>query len=446
MVRVGQSHVGSENTGGIDLISSPAVLRDHLREVLESPAFRGSRRCQQFLRHIVEKAIGSHYDDLKERTLGVELFGRSPDYDTGEDAIVRVTASDVRKRLHQFYAEMHSVIRIEIPSGSYAPEFRKVAESAVAAPVSAPVAAPMPEPLVLREQPPRRRLPVSAWYAVGVAVALVLLAGFWLWGPRGRMSTRNVLPWSDLFRHDRPLQVIFADPDISMVQSLLGYQISLSEYANRQYVRQIESVAPDLQRALRGLRGANVPIVDAGIALDISSLAGSPSAGLKVHPARELQLRDIKTDDDFVFLGSPHSNPWTTLFQDQMDFDFVYDASVNGEVIHNKHPRKGELSLYSPTARGWDTGQAYAVMAFVANPSQNGHVLLLAGTDAEGTEAAGKIASNLGLLSRTLRECGIDPAGPPTRFELLLQVRTMAGSPNTFGVVACHQLQNVPVP
>jgi hypothetical protein len=161
---------------------------------------------------------------------------------------------------------------------------------------------------------------------------------------------------------------------------------------------------------------------------------------LKIHPARALQLGDIKTDDDFIFLGSPHSNPWSTLFQDQMDFDFVYDANLRQEVIRDRRARKGELSMYVPTARGWDTGQAFAVMAFVGNPSQNGHVLLLAGTNAEGTEAAGKLASNLDLLSRNLQKCGIEPAGPPVRFELLLQVHTMAGSPTTFEVIACHQI------
>src|SRR6266700_6612096 len=133
-MKVGQSNGSSEHVSAAELISNGSAVREHLRVVLESPAFRGSRRCQQFLHHIVEKAIGSHYDELKERTLGVELFGRPPAYDTGEDAIVRVTASDVRKRLHQFYADTSSSIRIEIPSGSYGPEFRRVAESTVALP------------------------------------------------------------------------------------------------------------------------------------------------------------------------------------------------------------------------------------------------------------------------------------------------------------------------
>jgi len=69
-------------------------------------------------------------------------------------------------------------------------------------------------------------------------------------------------------------------------------------------------------------------------------------------------------------------------------------------------------------------------------------VLLLAGSNAEATEAAGKFTTNLDLLSQTLRSHGIDPNGPNRRFEVLLRVSTMAGSPNTFDVVACHALSD----
>jgi len=324
------------------------------------PRFVAAGRCQQFLQHIVEKAIGSHYDELKERTLGVELFGRSPTYDTGEDAIVRVTASDVRKRLHQFYSETSTSLRIEIPSGSYGPEFRRVAAPAAvpspSTPPPVPAHAQEPEPLVARLKPPGRKLRSAIRYSICAALALALLPGVWLWNKHDRLSPRNVLPWSDLFRHDRPVQLIFADPDISTIQELLGFQISLSEYANRQYVRETEPVGPDLRRALRSLRGVNVAMVDAGIALNISGLAGASAARLRIHPARTLQLGDIKTDDDFIFLGSPHSNPWATLFEDQMDFDFVYDANIRHRGHSGQTSAQGRTQRLCAYCRGWGHG------------------------------------------------------------------------------------------
>jgi hypothetical protein len=99
-------------------------FRPHLKEIVEGAAFRGSQRSAQFLTYVVEQAIGGQWNALKERTIGIELFGRSPTYDTGEDAIVRVTASDVRRRLLQHYGRYGaaSEFRVSLPAGHYIPE------------------------------------------------------------------------------------------------------------------------------------------------------------------------------------------------------------------------------------------------------------------------------------------------------------------------------------
>src|SRR5258707_2571442 len=103
-------------------------LLAHLHTILESDEFKGSRRSQEFLRHIVGSALEGNFDRLKERTIGMELFSRDADYDTGEDSIVRVSASDVRKRLHHYYSKVgiDFEFQIDLPAGSYIPAFRLV--------------------------------------------------------------------------------------------------------------------------------------------------------------------------------------------------------------------------------------------------------------------------------------------------------------------------------
>src|SRR5271156_4326118 len=103
------------------------LLQQHLREVIEGAAFKASHRSGQFLKFIVDQAIAGHVESLKERVIGIELFGRCPTYDTGEDAIVRVTASDVRKRLLQHYGKdgATSEFRISLPLGAYVPEIAR---------------------------------------------------------------------------------------------------------------------------------------------------------------------------------------------------------------------------------------------------------------------------------------------------------------------------------
>jgi hypothetical protein len=420
------------NTKAVEIGPDAEILREHLREIIASPAFKGSRRSQQFLQHIVEKTIRGHAHEVKERSLGVDLFARSPSYDTGEDAIVRVTASDVRKRLHQFYSETRFDIRIDLPSGSYVPEFHRVA-------------AAVPIPLVPAHTPatatPRPGFHRPILYGMaGLAIASLL----WLWSRESltsRLSPEKVLPWSTILHRDRQIQVILSDPNLVVTQELLNFRVSLSDYANGKFgpdQRSQDAVAP---RALSLLRGADVASVDVGIVLNIARLAKARLPQVKTRTARSLQLRDFQTDDDFVLLGSPRSNPWGGLYQDQADFDFIFDDSQRQEVVRNKRVQKGELPSYVPTAKGWDTGRAFAVVAFMKNPGQTGHILLLAGTNAEGTEAAGRFATDVGLLSGALREYGIDPNGPTRPFEVLLEVRTMAGSPSALAVVACHALQ-----
>jgi hypothetical protein len=128
------------------------------------------------------------------------------------------------------------------------------------------------------------------------------------------------------------------------------------------------------------------------------------------------------------------------LFQDKLDFVFKYDFDRKEEVIWNKRPSKGEKSIYVPTTPGWGTGQAFAVIGFFANPNQSGHILLLAGSNAVATEAAGQMASDTELMSRILKDAGFDPRQDQLQFEILLRVETIASSLDRFNVIACHRL------
>jgi hypothetical protein len=81
------------------------------------------------LAYTVEQALLGNAGDLKERTIGVEAFGREPNYDVSLDPVVRTTAAEVRKRLIQYYysPDHAGELIIEMPVGSYAPTFREPA-------------------------------------------------------------------------------------------------------------------------------------------------------------------------------------------------------------------------------------------------------------------------------------------------------------------------------
>ena len=90
-------------TGISDMLSSSSV-QEELEGILASPFFRTSQRCSHMLRYIVEQFMLDPSVRLKERTIGIEVFKRSCDYDTANDPVVRTTAGEIRKRLTQYYA------------------------------------------------------------------------------------------------------------------------------------------------------------------------------------------------------------------------------------------------------------------------------------------------------------------------------------------------------
>lgn len=453
--------------------ATSAALRAHIQEILTGAAFKGSHRSGQFLTYIVEQAIGGHFESLKERVIGIELFGRSPTYDTSEDAIVRVTASDVRKRLLQHYGRSGdaSEFRINLPLGSYLPEIiytqhtegdrhdaHKAQYEQPVAPVNKAFASSVTaEPRFNRPETSGPALPAVVsetglspvktrrqWLLLAASLVVLNAA---VWGLLWRHSSQNEsprafsLPWSAFFSSSHPIHLVTSDPDIFAVQVLTHSRISVSDYANHNYIPADSDVSPEVKEiCLKLLTGDKATTIDAQIAANVAGVARNVAKTIAVQGARGFQFSDLKTDDNYIFLGSPSSDPWFSVFSDQLDFRIVPSQGPGGEMIQNVRPRANEQPFYSPTARGGATGESFAVVAFVANRDQYGQVLLLAGLNREGTEAAGRLVTDLPRLSSALQTCGISPAGPLKHFEMILRVNTLAGSPSQFDVLACHVL------
>src|SRR5947207_2892952 len=102
------------------------AVRAELNRLMESTAFRTSKRCREFLEYIVHHTISGPSGALKERSIGVEIFQLPKDFDTGQHTVVRVTANEVRKKLAQQYLVENGAyrpIKIDVPPGSYSAAF-----------------------------------------------------------------------------------------------------------------------------------------------------------------------------------------------------------------------------------------------------------------------------------------------------------------------------------
>lgn len=448
------------------------AIRRHVKQIAEGIAFKGSSRSIRFLEYVVEKKITGDLEALKERVIGSELFGRSPSYSTGDDSIVRVAANQVRKRLLRHYSVYGktSEFHLDLPSGSYIPEITR-SDAPKMSPIEAPNgrsahplyggepeketstsaaslitqdASPLP-PAVSENSLNTRQISTRWWLLAGLVV-LILNAGLWTFVGSTffpmKQSPPPYLPWSALLNSPNPTVVITSDPDIYEIQGFTGGDISVADYASHNYYAGPNKLTPKEDRFVHEvLIGDKAASIDTSIAVNAAELAQSVSRKIEVRGARGMGLSDLKTNTNFIILGSPRSNPWSALFSDQLDFNFVLNKG-GLEYILNAHPRPKEQATYIPTTPGVATGQAYAIVAFLQNPYSNGRVLLLAGSTGEATEAAGALVTDLPRLSHALDQCGLLDARPATNFEMLLRLNITTGLPSHADVIACHVLGN----
>src|SRR6202046_4322095 len=190
------------------------AIQEQVGRLLADSHFSQSRRFPSFLRYVVEKTLAGQEDALKERTLGVEIFGRRADYDTASDPIVRVTAAEIRKRIAQYYREPgHEVeIRVSIQAGSYVPQFHwpqtaiTIAgpDSVVALPrVLAPTAAADP----VHERPYSAK---NLWISAALVLVLCLaLGGAWWWQSIQRSAFGDF--WEPVLNSGDPMLFCIAD-------------------------------------------------------------------------------------------------------------------------------------------------------------------------------------------------------------------------------------------
>jgi hypothetical protein len=431
------------------------LLKRHLNEIVDGPAFKGSPRSAQFLEYILWQSAAGKMADLKERTIGIELFGRSPAYDTGEDAIVRVTASDVRKRLVQHYsgAGIASEFRISVPAGRYVAELIRIPRVAPDGLGHQPAIPDAPaETCQLRPAPfvaPGYGPPFGWKYWILPILGIVsLTAGIVLsvMNHPGQASKRVrasiAEPWESLFDGSRRVLIVASDPNIEEIQRIARRSLSLSDYANQSYLPSGTSdLSPSQLMFMKDiLRGDKISAFDGSIIANLALLMTSGQNRLSVKAARDFRVNEIQTDANLVFLGSPRSNLWTSMFDPILDFQFAFNAQGQREFVRNVHPAKGESSEYIPTAGGFDTGESYATISIFHNPGYGGRVLILAGASGEGTEAAGNIVADPTRWAAVLQSCHLTQDTSRQSLQVLLHLETVAGSPSSVNTVACHLL------
>ena len=374
-------------------------VRAQLERLLQSGHFRNSRRYPALLRYVVQQTLEGHAAQLKERTLGVEVFGRVADYDTAADPIVRVTIAEIRKRIAQYYQEAAhmSEVRIELNPGSYVPEFSPPRASVFDAVLPSPadedaptnaspdIMLPHAEAVVARRRHTLRK-PLVMWSLGGIAAALLLCAVVVL-RPLGSLSAMDRL-WSPLLAQDGP--VTFCLP-ISIKKNGIGQALT-TEQAIAHAIDVPEPATPGDGTFLeQETLGENVVYSDVLAMMKLSSVVEQQHRPLRVRLNVGSNLNDFR-EGPTVFIGGL-DNQWTLRLLKPLRFHFAGSDKDEYYIQDERAPADKRWSirlLDKMTVVNHD----YALIARVHSEALGRVNLLVAGIGMSGTAAAGEFLAD----------------------------------------------------
>jgi hypothetical protein len=237
--------------------------------------------------------------------------------------------------------------------------------------------------------------------------------------------------WSKVFDSKRATLLSLADSNLSLLQDIRKESISLTDYANGRYLASVR------ERRLTG----EVDRIQSEIASryytslgDAKTLAGLSAlnrdqAPILIRFARDLQIGDLKSRNA-ALLGSARSNPWVELLSQKGRFRIEYDETNQRPFLRDNSPEVGKPSIYLCDAPGDGPYTAFGIVASVPNLDRTGIILLVAGTNGQGTEAAGDFLTHPERFDEFLQQqIDWDPDGPLPAFEVVLKLTTVGGSP-----------------
>ena len=402
-----------------------------IERITASPPFQKSARLRDLLRFMAERSIHGQLQDLSEHSIGSAVFGKPKDYSVVEDSSVRVHVRQLRLKLHEYFdgEGRGETWIVEIPKGAYTTLFRTVEQPAAEKPL--PIVPPLGSNSWLRFLP---------WGLAAVFLATTVAAWFL---PRG-VQAPPPPPWpvTALFSPaGRPVQVVVADVNYGMTRLVDEQPVTLERYLSPDYRsgKDLSNAHPTGREArmMKYLSGSLLTsYADLVVVNTLMRLSGSSSDWLVIRSARELRPRDLESGN-FVFVGSPSSNPWVSYFQDTLNFQ--EREGVVGESLkyfQNVHPKTGEQETYHGLAFTGSSGEDYATIALLPLANGRGSVLILQGLQQEGTEAAGLFLADAGNRQRLQQAVGV--AGTPGQnvyFEALIRTNAVGGAPNATSII-----------
>lgn len=374
------------------------AVRRQLEILASDHAFRTSKRSVAFLRYIVEQTLNGRAEFLKERTIGVEVFGRDPSYDTGTDHIVRTSATELRKRLAIYYGDekRRSELRIALLPGSYVPQFTLPAVESETAPDF-----DSPAPVLL--------LPASTSETLSpVAISLPPAASV-RWGPKALLFFALaalaviVVVTAGALRPPIPRTRFWAP----VLKANVPVLIAVGDVPNGP-PSMTETEPADLPPAPKpgASNPPSVPFSDAVTIAKISSVLVSEGKQVVIRRENSSSFSDLR-EQPVVLVGA-FNNEWSLRLTRPLRFSLAMDPARKIIYIRDReHPESRQWAWSigphepDPNRANGVTLHDYALISRIPNSETGQAIVIIGGLFTYGTEAAGEFLADPQLMSLT---------------------------------------------
>jgi hypothetical protein len=414
-----------------------------VRRVVASSSFAKSSRLSTFLLYVCEKTLLDCTDEITEQQIGVNVFGRSADYNPGDDNIVRGVARQLRQRLALYYQEEgpQDPWRISIPRGGYVAVFEPHGISIVE-----PEEHPNPPSLPVEDEIAAAGatggVPIAArawkpyaltFLAFGLGIVAVLM---WqhLITHKGPETPTSPL-WHALFTPNRRTVIVAGDAGLNMFNNLARRRVSASEYRTRSYLNSPFAETPSGYTWTPFVKRDYTSFPDL---LLVSKIVRRPEVipdRLDVRFARSVSIEDLK-EPNVILIGSENYDPWVSMFDSDLNFALVWHGDTNTTEITNAAPLPGEKSSYHPgLEEGSDHRVGYALVDFINRKDHGNKILMIQGASMLGIDAAIDFLVQETELGAVLKNARSDN-GNLKSFEVLLQSDFVNGNTQNTHVIA----------
>ena len=342
-------------------------IRNQLERILAHPQFQNSKRYPALLRYVVERTLEGDGASLKERTIGIEVFGREPNYDTNLDHTVRTSAGEVRKRLAQYYVESdrEREIRIDLPAGSYVPQFRHRRQAKIPALHIEDNGVETLAPPDSAEPPVAVKPLWRRWILPAIALATLLVAAFvWTRGSWSQSALDQF--WTPISASASPITLCVGPPMTPGLGGSTAQPALHEDYSVRQRVAFFDAVT---------------------LARLTAFLAGK-GKDFKVLYAPQISLADLR-QGPAILIGA-FNNDWTLRLAGPLRYSFQHDPDFHITSIRDEQNAGRNDWKVDRRTPDLDLAEDYAIVSRVSDPTTGETVIVAAGITKYGTLSAGE--------------------------------------------------------